>query len=281
MDPCAGQPPVADFSYSVVSLNPPQILLNDKSTCANQWQWRVSNNLNGGAYFYYTSSIKGPNDKNIVLTLPSLGVYTVMLRTGRNCHDAYIVDGCTEGDNNNLLHCCSPPGNDYKTQDITVTAPPTTPPATPVTTPATQLPQSSPVTISPTAPVTQQTQQQSATVATAQTTAPAATTFAPAPAGQGSGAISITTSPAGAEVWIDNEMKGLSPAVISALSPGTHPLALRKTGYQNISTTFIIESGQTREYSTGLAPVAKSPGFPALVALGGIFILFLARKLFR
>ncbi len=76
-------------------------------------------------------------------------------------------------------------------------------------------------------------------------------------------------------------MKGASPAVISALSPGTHALALGKTGYQDISTTFIIESGQTREYSTGLIPAAKSPGFSALVGICGIFVLFLTRKLFR
>jgi hypothetical protein len=108
--------------------------------------------------------------------------------------------------------------------------------------------------------------------------------FVPAPAGQNpvtSGAISINTTPAGAEVWIDNEMKGASPAVISGLSPGTHALMLRKTGYQNISTTFIIESGQTRDYSTGLIPTAKSPGFPAPVAIGGIFVLFFARRSFR
>jgi hypothetical protein len=170
---------------------------------------------------------------------------------------------------------------------MTFPAPTTSPPPTPMTTPVTQPPQSSPSTTSPTAPAAQQTQQQAATsAATAQTTAPApaVTTFVPAPAGQGSvtsGAISITTSPPGAEVWIDNEMKGASPAVISALSPGTHALALRKTGYQNISTTFIIESGQTREYSTGLISITKSPGFSALVAVGGLFVLFMSRRLFR
>jgi hypothetical protein len=281
LDPCANQQPVADFSASQVSLNPPQIVLNDKSTCANQWQWIVKN----PTYSYdYQSSTKGPSDKNIVVTLPSPGVYTVMLRVGRNC------PGCPEGTKANLMHCCvfnvgySIYGE--KTQDVTVTASPTTPPTTPVTTPATQPPQSLPTTISPPATTTQQTQQQSATsAAPSQTSAPAAfTSFAPATPGQGfvtSGAISITTSPPGAEVWIDNEMKGASPAVISALSPGTHALALRKTGYQNISTTFIIESGQTREYSTGLIPTAKSPGFSAFAGIGGVFILFFARKVFR
>jgi hypothetical protein len=280
-DLCAGQEPVADFSYSVVSLNPLEILLNDKSTCANQWQWKVYNNLAGGAYFGYTSLIMGPKDKNIVVTLPSPGVYTVMLRTGRDCQ-GFTADGCPEGGTMNLMNCCESNNlGDYTTQDVNVTASPTTTPATPVTTQATQPPQSLPATISPTAPLIRLTLQQSATVVLSQTTAPAATTFAPAPAGPGSGAISITTSPPGAEVWIDNEMKGASPAVISALSPGTHALALRKTGYQNISTTFIIESGQTREYSTGLIPANKSPGFSALLALGGIFVLFFARKIFR
>ncbi len=180
LDPCANQQPVADFSASVVSLNPPQIVLNDKSTCANQWQWKVNNPT---LSYYYQSSIKGPDEKNIVVTLPSPGVYTVMLRTGRNC------PGCPEGDGSNLMHCCVYNGYDYlygeKTRDVTVTASITTPPTTPVTTPATQPPQSLPATTSPTALVTQQTQQQSATsVAPAQTTAPAATTFAPAPPGQ-------------------------------------------------------------------------------------------------
>ncbi len=279
LDPCAHKQPVVDFSASVVSTNPPEILLNDKSTCANQWQWKVDTQNNAPVY---KSSVKGPGDKNIVVTLPSTGVYNVILVAGRDC------GGCPEGTYDNLINCCAMGGyGGYKSQEVTVTAPPVTTPVTPVTTPATQQPLPSPFTTSPIAPALQQTQQQSATsAAPAQTTAPApaATTFVPAPSGQGSvtsGSISITTSPPGAEVWIDNEMKGASPAVISALSPGTHALALRKTGYQNISTTFIIESGQTREYSTGLIPAARSPGFPVFAAIGGIFVLFFARKIFR
>jgi hypothetical protein len=271
LDPCANKNPVADFSYSIVPSNPLELFLTDKSSCADRWQWEVWN-LNPQKLIY-RSNIMDASGRNDVVTLPSPGTYTIYQIVGRNCV------ACT--DPLSSLQTCCPDNYAIKYLQPTITAPTTSPPPAPVTTPATQPPQSSPTTLSPTMPETQQTQQQTATVATAQTTVPAAATFVPAPAGQGSGAISITTTPAGAEVWIDNEMKGASPAVISALSPGTHALALRKTGYQNISTTFIIESGQTREYSTGLIPTTKSPGFPALLALGGIFVLFFARKLFR
>jgi hypothetical protein len=270
LDPCANKNPVADFSYSIIPSNPLEVVLNDKSTCADHLHWVVLNQQ--------SNIVLLSGEKNVVVILPSPGVYRIFLKVGRKCSGCDSLDSPTA--------CCQFTAE--KELDLTFPAPTTSPPPAPVTTPATQPPLSSPATISPAAPIYQQTQQQSATsAATAQTTAPAAavvTVFVPAPAGQGpvtSGAISITTSPPGAEVWIDNEMKGASPAVISALSPGTHILDLRKTGYQNISTTFIIESGQTREYSTGLIPTTKSPGFTALVAVGGIFMLFFTRRLFR
>jgi hypothetical protein len=282
VDLCANTTPVADFNYEIVSTNPPQVHVTDQSSsCANTWQWIIYSGMMSKQE-YHSPIIRDPNGKNIVITMPSSGTFYIWESVGHNCN------ACTNLQTDYLESCCVG-HKESKYLAVTFAAvPATTPSPSAVTTPATQLPQSSATPIAPTAPASQQTPQQSvAPVATAPATAPATaavTTVAPAPAGQGSvpsGAISINTTPAGAEVWIDNEMKGASPAVISALSPGTHTLGLIKTGYQNISTTFIIESGQTREYSTGLIPVQKSPGFPALFAIGGIFVLVYARKMFR
>jgi hypothetical protein len=103
-----------------------------------------------------------------------------------------------------------------------------------------------------------------------------------------SGSLSITTTPPGAEIFIDNEMKGVSPTLISGLPAGTHALGIVKKGYQNISTTISIEPGRTQDYSTGLIPTestdvpvtsARAPGFAAVSAAVGLAGLVLLRKI--
>ncbi len=104
------------------------------------------------------------------------------------------------------------------------------------------------------------------------------------------GSLSITTTPAGAAVSVDNEVKGISPAMISGLSPGSHTIKITKEGYQDFSTTISIEAGKVREYSTGLAAetitvtasdttAAKSPGFAVVAAIVAVFCLTLFRKI--
>lgn len=101
---------------------------------------------------------------------------------------------------------------------------------------------------------------------------------------ESTGSLSITTTPAGAEVYVDNEVKGISPAMISGLAPGTHTIKMTKAGYQDFSTTISIEAGKVREYSTGLTSAsmtaattpANSIGFPvfaAIIALIGLVIV--------
>jgi hypothetical protein len=100
------------------------------------------------------------------------------------------------------------------------------------------------------------------------------------------GSLSVTTTPAGADIAIDGEVKGITPAMISGLSPGTHTLTITKAGYRDFSTTISIETGRVREYSTGLSdaatpvgtPAAKSPGFAPGAVIAAIFCLALVRK---
>jgi hypothetical protein len=109
-----------------------------------------------------------------------------------------------------------------------------------------------------------------------QTPAAAATTSIPDTASSGS--LSVTTTPAGAEIFIDNEMKGVSPAVLAGLSPGSHSLGIVKEGYRNISTTITIETGKTLDYSTGLIATAQSPGFTAVLACAVLLGFLVIRK---
>ena len=104
------------------------------------------------------------------------------------------------------------------------------------------------------------------------------------------GSLSITTTPAGAFIFIDGVQRGVTPATIPGLSAGTHTLLLKLDGYQDISTPVTIVAGKTQDYSTGMAKITaaasaatettnatampkKTPGFEfalALVAMGAV-----------
>jgi hypothetical protein len=98
------------------------------------------------------------------------------------------------------------------------------------------------------------------------------------PAG-GFGSLAVTTSPPGAQVYVDSALKGITPTTIPGLSSGTHAIILRMEGFQDLATTITITTGQTAEYSTGLSRNAKTPGFEILAALISLGILVLARRI--
>lgn len=106
---------------------------------------------------------------------------------------------------------------------------------------------------------------------------PISTTIAHSP---GYGALSITTTPAGALVYVDGVMMGVTPATIPMLAEGPHSVNLVMDGYQDLKTTITINAGTTSEYITGLSKQTKSPGFgpfPAIISVG-IFLLFWKKK---
>lgn len=110
------------------------------------------------------------------------------------------------------------------------------------------------------------------------TVRPGQTVVAPEP---DSGSLSVTTSPLGAQVYIDGEMKGVTPTTIPGLSDGSHSVTLIMAGYSDMKTTIMIERGTTSEYISGLSPLPKTPGFelvPALLSLLGIVAIRKIRK---
>ena len=93
------------------------------------------------------------------------------------------------------------------------------------------------------------------------------------------GSLSVTTSPAGARVYIDGEMKGITPATIPGLSAGKHTVLVSLPGYIDLNTTIIISAGKTAEYSTSLVTPARTPGFEAIAALISVVTLLVAIKI--
>jgi hypothetical protein len=126
-----------------------------------------------------------------------------------------------------------------------------------------------------------------------QATAPATTaapgqiltggTGSPAPTASGHtpgyGSLSVTTTPAGALVYVDGSMMGITPTTIPLLTEGPHSVTLVMDGYQDLKTTITINAGTTSEYITGLSKTTKTPGFTAGIAAISIGFLFLYRKM--
>lgn len=111
------------------------------------------------------------------------------------------------------------------------------------------------------------------------TTQPTATgTVQPVPTGQ-YGSISVTTSPPGARVYVDGEMKGFTPTTIPGISAGKHAVLLTSPGYLDLNTTITVTAGTTAEYSTSLVTPAKTPGFGVIAAVISICGLFVIRKI--
>lgn len=57
------------------------------------------------------------------------------------------------------------------------------------------------------------------------------------------GSLSVTTTPTGAKLYIDNSYKGLTPRTVSSLSIGNHTVQVSKVGYLNYTTTKYVSAG--------------------------------------
>jgi hypothetical protein len=104
-------------------------------------------------------------------------------------------------------------------------------------------------------------------------------TLTPSAQTRGYGSLSITTNPAGALVYVDGSMMGVTPTTIPMLAEGPHSITLVMDGYQDLKTTITINAGTTSEYITGLSKTPKTPGFTMGIVVLSIGVLFLYRKI--
>jgi len=77
------------------------------------------------------------------------------------------------------------------------------------------------------------------------------------PAPQQTGSLSVTSTPNGADVYIDGRYWSSTPAVIPGLAPGSHTVRVHKAGYDEFITTVTVYAGQRTP-----VPVTFSPSPP-------------------
>lgn len=98
----------------------------------------------------------------------------------------------------------------------------------------------------------------------------------PPPAPVETGALRVTSVPAGAEVTLNNQLYGKTPFHATDLAPATYQVRISSPGYAPWSGTVTIAAGETLDISETLSPL---PGpaptslsvFPALIALLVLF----------
>jgi hypothetical protein len=88
-----------------------------------------------------------------------------------------------------------------------------------------------------------------------------------------SGTVQIVSSPAGADVLIDNIFRGYTPVTLAEIDAGQHTLALKYSGYQDYVSTISVAAGQSVPVAVTMTPApSQTPesGPAALLPLAGI-----------
>jgi len=108
----------------------------------------------------------------------------------------------------------------------------------------------------------------------------------PSPQPDTTGQIMVVSTPAGAELFIDNNFRGITPATIPDIPAGSHVVMVRQAGYTDATQTVTVTGGQSTPVALSLAPVpvttTKTPMSLAAVlgaiALAGIAALRFGKR---
>lgn len=84
------------------------------------------------------------------------------------------------------------------------------------------------------------------------------------------GFVSVTSTPSGAEIYLDGYSTGLfTPADLSILSGSTHEIRLKLSGYKDSNVTVILQRGDRKDISATLVP---SDNRPDIIITSGLTI---------
>jgi len=87
------------------------------------------------------------------------------------------------------------------------------------------------------------------------------------------GSLAVTSDPMGAEIYIDNDFKGVSPVTISGLSAGTHTLSVKLQDYADNTTNITITAGQTGRIPVVLQKVHRLSMMDIILAAGVVLMI--------
>lgn len=111
--------------------------------------------------------------------------------------------------------------------------------------------------------------------------APISPTITPTSPPEQSGSLSVTSTPAGAQVFIDNTFRGYTPSTYDNLVVGMHALSLKLSGYHDYSTNVQINQGSTATVNAALSPEPTPTRGGMLPATGLLALLCIAYGLCR
>jgi hypothetical protein len=72
----------------------------------------------------------------------------------------------------------------------------------------------------------------------------------------GTGTISVSSSPAGAQVFLDDVYMGITPVTLPSVTPGSHVVLLKNPGYSDWQATIMVQSNQNTPVSATMTPVS-------------------------
>jgi hypothetical protein len=87
------------------------------------------------------------------------------------------------------------------------------------------------------------------------------------------GGISVSSTPAGANVLLDNNFIGVTPLNLNTVGAGSHTVTIRTGGYQEYSITTPVNAGVTSTISAALIPVippVTKSAFPIVLTLSAL-----------
>jgi hypothetical protein len=80
------------------------------------------------------------------------------------------------------------------------------------------------------------------------------------------GAVSITTDPENAEVWVNGRYSGITPLTVTNLSIGDHVISAAKEGYARKTATVSCADDELNETEVTLEPARRKPLFDQMVS---------------
>ncbi|MDE4907811.1 PEGA domain-containing protein [Methanogenium marinum] len=108
---------------------------------------------------------------------------------------------------------------------------------------------------------------------------------APSPTPDTTGQLIVSSTPSGAELFLDNTYRGVTPVTLSDIPAGSHVVTVKQTGYTDSSQTVTVTGGQSTPVVIGLEavpPTTKSPAaaipIVAALAIVGAVLAFGRRK---
>lgn len=99
-------------------------------------------------------------------------------------------------------------------------------------------------------------------VVTSGSVTPVSVRMDPSPMPQACGLLILTSEPSGAEIAIDGQLRGSTPATIETVCSGNHSFSLKLPGYQEYRSRIDLIPGQVLQVNTVMTPVTSPVGSP-------------------